>query len=81
MPNNWTDKLGGRKFIVTMYICFATTALLYFKSIDQDTFKALMMGVPLIFVSGNVGQKILGKSTSPSTTPASSDTTTPPSSS
>lgn len=80
MQPNWIEKLGGRKFIVTLYICIATTVLLYFKSIDQDTFKALMMGVPLIYVSGNVGQKILSKST-PTATTASSDTSTPPSSS
>jgi hypothetical protein len=76
MQPNWIEKLGGRKFIVTLYICIATTVLLYFKSIDQDTFKALMMGVPLIYVSGNVGQKILSKST-PTATTASSDTSTP----
>lgn len=76
MQPNWIEKIGGRKFIVTLYICIATTVLLYFKSIDQDTFKALMMGVPLIYVSGNVGQKILSKST-PTATTASSDTSTP----
>lgn len=59
---NWIDKVGGRKFIVTLYSLLAITVLLYLKSIDQETFKAIIVAVVLVYISGNVGQKALVKS-------------------
>ena len=59
---NWTDKVGGRKFIVTLYALISITALLYLKSIDQETFKAILVAVVLVYISGNVGQKAFTKS-------------------
>ncbi len=60
---NWTDKVGGRKFIVTLYSLISITGLLYFKSIDQETFKAILVAVVLVYISGNVGQKAFTKTT------------------
>lgn len=65
--SNWTEKVGGRKFIVTLYSLLAITVLLYLKSIDQETFKAILVAIVLVYISGNVGQKALVKSTSGAT--------------
>jgi hypothetical protein len=64
MSKSFLDKIGGRKFIVVLYTLVSSSVLLYFKSIDQDTFKAILMGVVLVYISGNVGQKIFVKNTS-----------------
>ena len=60
---SWTDKVGGRKFIVTIYSLISITVLLYLKSIDQETFKAILVAVVLVYISGNVGQKAFIKTT------------------
>jgi uncharacterized membrane protein YjjP (DUF1212 family) len=61
MSKTFLEKLGGRKFIVVLYTLIASSVLLYFKSIDQDTFKAILMGVVLVYITGNVGQKVFVK--------------------
>jgi len=64
MSDTMLEKIGGRKFIVALYSLIASSILLYFKSIDQDTFKSIVMGVILFYISGNVGQKVFVKNTS-----------------
>jgi hypothetical protein len=71
---NWTEKVGGRKFIVTLYSLLSITALLYLKSIDQETFKAILVAVVLVYISGNVGQKAFIRSSSGATSPPVSAT-------
>jgi len=70
MSDTMLEKIGGRKFIVVLYSLIASSVLLYLKSIDQDTFKAIVMGVVLVYISGNVGQKVFVKTPS-QTDPAS----------
>jgi uncharacterized membrane protein YjjP (DUF1212 family) len=65
MSNSFIEKIGGRKFIVALYSLVASSVLLYLQSIDQDTYKAIVMGVILFYISGNVGQKVFVKNTTP----------------
>lgn len=65
--NSIVERIGGRKFIVVLYVLVVTSFLLYVKSIDQDTFKAIFMGVVLLYITGNVSQKVFVKPASSST--------------
>ena len=55
------DKFGGRKFIVCMYSITVSTLLVAFGLIPATAFQAIMLGVPLYYVSANVIQKQVTK--------------------
>jgi hypothetical protein len=56
--NEYLKFIGGRKFIITLLIISIVTILKVLESIDQETFKTIIMSIGLIYVSGNVAQKV-----------------------
>lgn len=68
MQQSYIDKIGGRKFVATMYVLVMTSILLYTKCIDANTFKDITLGISMVYVSGNVGQKFLGKNSNTTNT-------------
>jgi hypothetical protein len=64
--NEYLKFIGGRKFIITLLIISIVTILKVLESIDQETFKTIIMSIGLIYVSGNVAQKVFTLSDSTS---------------
>jgi hypothetical protein len=56
--NEYLKFIGGRKFIITLLIILIVTILKLLGSIDQETFKTIIMSIGFIYVSGNVAQKV-----------------------
>jgi hypothetical protein len=61
----WTDKLGGRKFILAIIIIAVTTAIVLYKGALDSTFSMLLLGVLGAFGLANVAEK-KGEASAPS---------------
>jgi hypothetical protein len=64
--NEYLKFIGGRKFIITLLVILIVTILKVLESIDQETFKTIIMSIGLIYVSGNVAQKVFAQADSTS---------------
>lgn len=64
--NEYLKFIGGRKFIITLLIISIVTILKVLESIDQETFKTIIMSIGLIYVSGNIAQKVFTQADSTS---------------
>jgi hypothetical protein len=55
---NLLDKIGGRKFFLTMTIVILSFTALGFKWIDATVFQYICYLIVITYVGGNVAQKI-----------------------
>ena len=54
------DKLGGRKFILSMTIVVLTVIMLWLAKVDQDTYRYIMLSITGGYLTSNVAQKTIG---------------------
>ena len=54
------DKLGGRKFILSMTIVVLTVIMLWLAKVDQDTYRYIMLSITVGYLTSNVAQKTIG---------------------
>ena len=56
---NWINTVGGRKFVVTLFVCLLTAVLQFAGklSADGDVYGWVVVAVAAGFVTGNVIQK------------------------
>jgi hypothetical protein len=54
------ERLGGRKFILSMTIVLLTAVLLWLIKIDQDTYKYIILSITGGYLTSNVAQKTIG---------------------
>lgn len=52
------EKLGGRKFILSVLTLASTTALVWNKHISDGVFSAVIIATVGAYIAGNVAQKI-----------------------
>lgn len=57
-PTNALDKIGGRKFLLTMTIIVLSFIGLGFHWLDSEVFKYICYLVVITYVGGNITQKI-----------------------
>lgn len=57
------EKLGGRKFLLSLLIFVGSTLLVYFTRLDQDSYFTLVKYLVIIYVGGNAAQHAFIKST------------------
>lgn len=51
------DKLGGRRFVMTMGCGMACTVLVWFAKIDGSIFRDIIIATVAVYIAGNVYQK------------------------
>lgn len=54
------NKLGGRKFLLSMAIVLLTAVLLWLTKVDQDTYKYIILSITGGYLTSNVAQKTIG---------------------
>lgn len=52
------EKLGGRKFILSVLSLLTVTALVVSKHISDGVYSAVMLGTVGAYIAGNVAQKL-----------------------
>ncbi len=61
---NTIENLGGRRFIISMLIGFATALLVYLGKIDGGTYSVVILGTVGAYIAGNTFQKVKNNGTS-----------------
>lgn len=51
------DTIGGRRYLMCMGACIATTTLCYFGRVDPKTYGDVVVWIIGIYVTGNVAQR------------------------
>ena len=59
------DKLGGRRFIISMLIGAATAILVYYAKISDTIYATVILGTVGAYITGNTYQKVKTNATNP----------------
>ena len=59
--NNLTERVGGRKFLISMLVVVVSSILVYKYRINDGVYSNIIIALLGIYVGGNVIQKIKNK--------------------
>ena len=60
MRDSIFDKVGGRRFVMTMGCGVACTALVWYAKIDPPIFRDIIIATVAVYIGGNTFQKVKG---------------------
>ena len=52
------ERIGGRRFLMTMGCAVVNTALVWYAKISGDVYRDIIIATVAVYVAGNVTQKI-----------------------
>ncbi len=52
------EKIGGRKFIISMLIGAASTILMWFAKIGDSAYTTIILGTVAAYITGNTYEKV-----------------------